>query len=390
LLEAFAVAAPGLERIVANELRGLKAQRLRITDGGVEFRASNELIYAANLHLRAASRILVRLAAFHADSFPELERRARRVPWHNVVADGNRVRLRVTCRKSRLYHSDAVGQRVLDAITSLTGAVPDHKTPRGPLLPDDGTQSAQLFVVRIERDECTVSADTSGVHLHQRGYRQAVTQAPLRETLAAAMLLASGWDRKRCLIDPFCGSGTIPIEAAMMSREIAPGRQRRFRFMEWPDFDESLWSELHTRAVEQERKESSAPILGSDRSGWAMRAAAGNAARAHVAADVEFARLDISDLAPPSGSPGWVVTNPPYGVRLGAQDDLRRLYTAFGSVLRRRFPQWHVALLTADRRLDTRLRVALLERFHATNGGIPVRFVAGLVGKADAAQSSPD
>ena len=379
LYDAFAVAAPGLESIVDRELKSLRATRTRVVEGGVEFRASRELLYSANLHLRTASRILVRLASFRAVSFGDLERRARRVAWASVVRTGARVRLRVTCRKSRLYHSDAVAERVLTEITAATGALHADRTRGQSTNPEEEGVGEQLFIVRLDHDECTISADTSGAHLHQRGYRRAVTQAPLRETLAAATVLDSGWDERTPLIDPFCGSGTIPIEAALIARRIAPGRNRAFRFMDWSDFDEPLWSKVLQRARDAERPAVPAPIVGGDRSGWAMRAAAGNAERAGVSDTMHFERHEATDFHIANAGPGWIVTNPPYGVRLGARDELRELYTRFGDLLRERFPRWHVAVLSTDRRLDSLLRIPMLERFRTTNGGLGVHFLAGKV-----------
>lgn len=377
--DAFAVAAPGLEEIVAAELKALRVARPKVIEGGVEFHAGHELLYSANLHLRAASRVVVRLASFRATSFAELERRARRIPWEALVPRAARVRLRVTCRKSRLYHSDGVAERVMRGLSERTGATVDHRTRDGDAHPEDEGSTAQLFVVRFDHDVCTVSADTSGAHLHQRGYRQAVTHAPLRETLAAALILGSGWDQKTPLLDPFCGSGTIPIEAARLARRMAPGRDRPFRFMEWPGFEPATWDRVRDRALGAERPRAGVLIRGSDRSGWAMRAALGNLERAGVGGDVVFERGDVEALQPPDGGPGWIVTNPPYGVRLGERDELRRLYAALGSVLRHRFPRWHVALLSTDRRLDAQLRLPLLDRFHTTNGGLRVHCLAGIV-----------
>jgi putative N6-adenine-specific DNA methylase len=387
--DAFAVAAPGLEPIVMAELKSLRATRARTVEGGVEFRASRALLYTANLHLRTASRILIRVANFRSSSFAELERRARKVAWETIVHPMSRVRLRVTCRKSRLYHSDAVAQRVFEAILSRAHAAPDPKTRQNAATPsassDDDGENSQLFVVRLDRDDCTISADASGANLHQRGYRRAVTQAPLRETLAAAMLLASGWNGSTPLVDPFCGSGTIPIEAAMMARRLAPGRGRRFRFMDWPDYDADIWSNVLARSDELELATTGTEIVGTDRSGWAMRAARSNAGRAGVSDDVRFERHDATQLALPLGPRGWIVTNPPYGVRLGKRDELRELYARFGTVLRTQFANWHVGILSTDRRLDAQVRVPLLERFTTSNGGIRVHFLVGLVARTDTA-----
>lgn len=375
--DAFAVAAPGLEGLVAGELAGLGIATAGAAEGGVEFTATAGQLYAANLRLRTASRVLVRLASFRVISFADLERKARRIPWERVVAKGQRVTLRVTCRKSRLYHSDAVGERLLRDLlqrAGVTGSV-------GPRAADDAPegegQDAQLVVVRLNHDQCTVSADSSGAHLHQRGYRTAVTPAPVRETLAAAMLLASGWDHRAPLIDPFCGSGTVPIEAALLALELPPGRNRRFRFMDWPGFEAGTWRRVS--ATESDATAPPPPIIqGSDRSMAAINAATANAERAGVHGVVRLEKRDVADLVPPPDGPGWIVSNPPYGVRLGDAGETRRLLADFGALLRERFAGWHVCILTqdaGDRALGIPLRAALT----TTNGGLRVRMLKGIV-----------
>src|SRR3954463_823882 len=239
--ELFASTAPGLESIAAGELKALGVKG-RQEPGGVAFESDIERVYLANLWLRTASRVILRLGRFHASTFYELERRAKKLPWSNFLSDGGSVEVRVTCRKSRLYHSDAVAERVLDAIRQVSPAV-DLKVGNDES-GDETAQSSkptQLFVVRIVDDQCEISADSSGELLHRRGYRKEVAKAPLRETLAAAMILASGWRPGSPLVDPMCGSGTIPIEAAMIARRIAPGLRRQFQFMRWPSFDSGLW-----------------------------------------------------------------------------------------------------------------------------------------------------
>ncbi|MFL5605461.1 MAG: class I SAM-dependent RNA methyltransferase, partial [Gemmatimonadaceae bacterium] len=222
LHECFGIVAPGLEAIALEEAQaiGLPAA-LAEGGGGIEWQGDLRSVLLANATLRITSRVVVRLASFEARSFAELERHARQVPWARVVAAGGAVRFRVTCKKSKLYHSDAVAERFADA---LTRAVPGVRVQGVGSTEDEGPDDeAQLFVVRILRDRCTVNADTSGSLLHRRGYRQATAKAPLRETLAAALIAGSGWDAASPLVDPFCGSGTIPIEAALMARGIAPG-----------------------------------------------------------------------------------------------------------------------------------------------------------------------
>jgi putative N6-adenine-specific DNA methylase len=335
--------------------------------GGVPFRAKPAGLYAANLHLRVASRVLLRVGSFHSAAFHELERHAGKLPWETFVAPGRRVAFRVTSKKSRLYHQDAVAQRLQ--------AVVDSRVPHAATLPD----APQEFVVRIYRDECTISADTSGELLHRRGYRLATAKAPLRETLAAAMLAGSGWPSAAPLVDPMCGSGTIPIEAALRARRIPTGMARRFAFMDWPGFEPGEWEELLTRARRRVLPRSPAPILGSDRDAGAIQLARANAERAGVAGDIEWRRAAISAIEPPTG-PGWIVTNPPYGVRVGERRLLRNLYAQLGNVLRRRGVGWTLAFLSAHRELERQVGLTLGERFRTENGGIRVRLVSSTVG----------
>ena len=375
MYEAFAVATPGLEEIVAAELAALKVRDTKVVDGGVEFTASQKTLYEANLHLRTASRVLIRLAHFRAVSFAELERNARKVHWERILNRGDSVALRVTCRKSRLYHSGAVAERIERDLAERMGAVVVRATST-----DEGESpeaNAQLIVVRLDHDRCTISADSSGDHLHLRGYRTAVTQAPMRETLAAALVLASGWDRRTALTDPFCGSGTIPIEAALIAARIAPGRNRPFQFMQWPGYDAKEWQRVLDSALRAEKLDGVPAIIGTDRSAAAIRAANDNAGRAGVTGIVRFEKQDAMAIVA-GDSPGWVVTNPPYGVRLGDASESRRLMAQFGEALRRRFNGWRVAVM-APPQLDRALGIPLNAELRTTNGGLRIAFLVGVV-----------
>jgi putative N6-adenine-specific DNA methylase len=318
----------------------------------------------------------VRIARFHADSFHELERRAKKIAWEEYLAPGATVKFRVTCRKSRLYHSDAVAERFAEAAASRVAGVAASRSRESS---DDGDASegdAQIFIVRITHDDCVVSVDSSGDLLHRRGYRLASGKAPVRETLAAAMLIASGWDKASPLVDPMCGSGTIPIEAAMMARGIPPGISRTFAFQQWPSYDSVTWSRLNERFVP--KGTNSGVILASDRDDGVVKSATENASRAGVESAIEFSAQAISHLNPPS-APGWIVTNPPYGVRVGESAPLRNLYSQFGKILRQKAPGYFVCLLSADRRLDRLTGIPLEARLRTKNGGIPVRVVTGKV-----------
>lgn len=365
--DTLVVMTPGLEDVTRRELATLGVVPAGpVERGGIPLRVPLQTLYTLNVNLRTASRITVLAGAFRARSFAELERRARSVRWSEWLPADARVRLRVSSRKSKLYHSDAVAERVAGAIVARSRA-------SVALAPNEEDAAGQLVLVRFLRDECTIRIDSSGDHLHRRGYRQAVAKAPLRETLAAAMLIASRWTPDVPLIDPLCGSGTIPIEAALIALNIAPGARREFAFMRWPNFDERVWRATLARAVDQQR--GSAPsIAGFDRDAGAIAAARDNAQRAGVAEHVAFDRQPLSALAPPP-TPGWVVTNPPYGVRIGERDRLRDLYATIGHLAGERLRAWHIAVLTAQRALDAQISGDLQQIFRTTNGGLDVRLV---------------
>lgn len=324
----------------------------------------------ANLWLRSASRVLVRVARFRATAFFELEKRAREIEWARFL--GRRpATFRVTARKSKLYHSDAIAERLAGAAGS-----PAKKAARAA-----GDESAdtgeQLFIVRAFRDTFEISADTSGALLHLRGYRVESGKAPLRETLAAALLLASEWNGETPLLDPFCGSGTIPIEGAMIARNIAPGIRRQFAFMDWPGFEEREWRRLRDAARSAQRPVA-APILGSDRDAGAIAASIANAERAGVAADATFTKQAMSFATPPVG-PGLVATNPPYGVRVSAGADIRNLYAQLGNILRERFGGWRLSAYVPTTALAKQTRLPLTELFATSNGGIKVTAMSATI-----------
>ena len=379
LLSAFAVTAPGLEPICAAELAVL-GLRTKTTEGGVAWTGPLESVARANLWLRTATRVVIRAGEFKAKAFFELELAAKKIEWENWIAPASSVEFRVTCRKSKLYHSDAVAQRFEDAVRKRVKNVrfvtepaeDDEKSGNSGKI--STPENSQLFIIRFFHDVCTVSVDTSGTLLHMRGYRQELAKAPLRETLAAGILLGSGWRGDTPLSDPMCGSGTIPIEAARIARRMAPGRDRAFAFHSWPSFDAASWKKLIDAAREQELPATPVVIDGSDRDDGAIAAAKANAERAGVSADVVFSKRAISAL-PAADGPGLVAINPPYGVRVGESDALRNLYAQLGNVLRAKRPGWTLAMLSADKNLERQTNLELRERFKTRNGGIPVHLV---------------
>lgn len=378
----FAISAPGLERILGSELDQMGVPDAEEIEGGVAFNGDLSLLYNANLSLRTASRVVVRVAEFHADSFHELERRAKRIRWDEYLSRGSRVRFRVTCRKSRLYHSDAVAERFSEAIVQQVGAVdiaPAAAESSEELDHSLATEApSQLFIVRLTHDNCVVSVDSSGPLLHRRGYRLAAGKAPVRETLAAAMVIGSGWNRRSPLVDPMCGSGTIAIEAALIARGIPPGLHRSFAFQAWSGYDSELWESTKTAAAEKVILAVNGVLLASDRDDGGVKLAQENAMRAGVLTDINFQSRPISAIEPPPG-PGSIVTNPPYGIRVGQRGPLRNLYAQLGKVLKEKAKGYTVAFLSADTALESMLRLPLEEIFRTRNGGIPVRLMRGRV-----------
>ncbi len=376
----FAMTAPGLEDLLAKEIASLIGKVGETSSGGVEFSGGMKDMRRVNLWSRIANRVVVRIDEFHASSFHELERRAKQVEWGRFVTSGKPVRFRVTCRKSRLYHSDAVAERFAAAVKAKVGGndfiVVQTETDDES---DDGSaDEGQLFVVRLVDDVCSISADSSGELLHRRAYRLAVAKAPLRETIAAAMVTGSGWDMKSPLVDPMCGAGTIPIEAAMMARNIAPGANRRFAFENWPRHDAAAWKTEIETARAGVLPECAAQIVASDRDEGAIAAARSNAERAGVSKDIDFSvrALSAADFPVPAG---WIITNPPYGVRVSDPAPLRNLYAQLGTTVRKRAAGYTMALLSADSELEDHMKINFREVFRTSNGGIPVHLVAGVV-----------
>jgi putative N6-adenine-specific DNA methylase len=370
--------APGLEPGLIRECQALGIERdkskpksdpaIDLTSGedkgGIEFDGSDAQIYQCNLHLRTASRVVVRLGEFYAAAFSELRKKASRLEWELYLHPGQPVDVKVTCHKSRLYHSDAVAERVKGAIEDRLHQVPQEA---------DKNKPAQIVQVRLVNDLCTISIDSSGELLYKRGYRQAIAKAPLRETLAAGLLLASNWQVTSPLVDPFCGSGTIPIEGAMMARHIAPGITRHFAFMDWPTYQK----ERNQIFLDQARKEIQPTeqfFYGSDRDQGAIEMAKANAARTGVNGNIHFVCHAISDL-PHFDTPGSIVTNPPYGMRITSSKDLRNLYARFGKLLRASYQGWQVGILCSEDALIAALDLGpAAKTIHLVNGGIPVKF----------------
>jgi putative N6-adenine-specific DNA methylase len=325
----FLTAPPGLEPVLAEEAAAAGFADPRPVPGGVETSGGWPEVWRANLTLRGAGRVLVRLWSFRAMHLAQLDKRLRKLPWAELIPPGTAVTAEASCRASRVYHEGAAAERLTGALLAA-GLVP------GP--------GGLRVMLRIEDDLCTVSLETSGASLHKRGFKQAVGKAPMRETLAALFLRACDWRGSEPLLDPMCGSGTFPIEAAEIAAGLLPGRARRFAFEGLAGFDPDAFAALKAVAP----RVPAVAILGSDRDEGAVASARANAARAGVDPWVRIARLTVSEIVPPEGPPGLVIVNPPYGGRIGKTGALKALHGALGTSLRARFPGWRVGLVTSD------------------------------------------
>ena len=360
-LQMFAVVTPGLETVCARELQALGLERVQMEPGGVAFEGGLRELYLANLMLRSASRVLVRLGRFGCRDFPTLYKRALRLPWGAFVRPEAGLSMRVSCHASRLNHTERIAGTIVAAARHSLGVTDDGNT---------ADMFSQLVVARLEEDEILLSVDSSGELLHRRGWRTAQLEAPLRESLAAGILQLLGWDGTVPLLDPMCGSGTFPIEAAWLAMRFAPGERRDFAFMRWPHFRPGLWQVLLDEAKTR-RRPLSVPISGMDRAPSAIAVAKENAHRAGVGDAVHFACVELSALKPETAR-GFLIANPPYGKRLGRGGDLVRSYRALGRALKGAFAGWEGAFLCPDLALARETGLKLEKVALLAHGGLNV------------------
>lgn len=331
--EIFLVAPPGLEPVLADEARAAGFATPTASPGGVTTHGNWSEVWRANLTLRGATRVLVRLGSFRAFHLAQLDKRARKFPWAEFLRPDMPVRIEAVCKRSKIYHHKAAAQRVEKAIAEELGATISK-------------DAALVLKVRIDDNLVTISLDTSGESLHKRGYKTATGKAPMRENLAALFLNAAGYDGLEPVLDPMCGSGTFLIEAAEMSVGLLPGRARSFAFEHLASFDKSAFEALKSAA--QLEVQGSPRFFGSDRNAGAIVNSHQNAEAAGVAALTQFSEGSISDLTRPDTPAGLVIVNPPYGGRIGNKKLLFALYGTLGKVLLERFSGWRVGIITSD------------------------------------------
>lgn len=384
----FAISARGIETVTAEELTQLGAKQVISAPGGVHFFADLATLYRANLWLRTASRVLRPLRDFAAATPEMLYDQVRRIPWERyldphktfaidckiqgakVAAHEGEVPVRLSrLPAKRLTHSHYAALKIKDAIV-------DRLRKEQGARPDVDTRDPDLLIFAyLHGRRCTLSLDASGGSLHQRGYRDPHAAAPLKETLAAALLLLCDWEGKTPFCDFMCGSGTLPLEAAMIALNLAPGLRRpRQGFFSWPDFDRPLWERLHQEAVQQ-RRPPRHPILASDRDPKAIAAAQESACRLGIEKAIQFHVLPLEQIMPPPGGPGLALVNPPYGERLGEAADLDALYRSIGDTLKQRFTGWRAGIFTGNLAAGKRIGLRPSRRIPLFNGPIQCRLL---------------
>ncbi len=330
----------GLEAVLKREIYELGYEITKVEDGRVTFEGDAEAICRANIFLRTAERVLVKVGQFHAQTFEELFQGIKQISWEDYIPeDGKFWVAKASSIKSKLFSPSDIQSIVKKAMVERMKER-YHVT----WFEESGAQyPLRIFLMK---DEVTVAIDTSGESLHKRGYRTLVGKAPISETLAAALILLTPWKKDRILVDPFCGSGTFPIEAAMIAANIAPGMNRSFTAEEWTNLiDRQLWYEVVEEAQELSNTDISVDIQGYDIDKEILKAARENAKRAGVEHLIHFQQRPVSELNHPKKY-GFLITNPPYGERLQEKEALAGLYAEIGEALNR-LDSWSAYLITS-------------------------------------------
>ena len=362
----FATCPRGLELLLADELRQLNGAKIHAVGGGVQFAGDFILCYRVNLESRVASRVLWQVATDRYQSEEDIYRAAYALPWTDWFDPARTIRVDVSATKSPLTSLNFVTLKIKDAVCDkvrrLSGRRPSVDTHE-PDIPIQGHLTDREF---------TLYLDTTGEPLFKRGRRLATGEAPLRENLAAGILRLAGWVPGTPLLDPMCGSGTILLEAAHMALDIAPGLGRHFAFEKFKNFDARYWRELLQQCAARQKPKAPLAIYGSDLSADTLKAARANLMASGLEKIVGLKRADVLEIAAPAIE-GIIVTNPPYGVRLGEQQALAEFYPKLGDVLKKQFSGWRAYLLSADMRLPKLIRLAASKRTPLFNGALECR-----------------
>jgi putative N6-adenine-specific DNA methylase len=367
-MKLFATVPLGAEELTAGELCNVGAFEVKAVRGGVGFSGDLRILYRSLLQLRTASRLLVQLGQFDCSSPQELYDGMRELPWGDLLTPLMTLAVDCTLRDSAITHSHFAALKAKDAIVDT---LRDKTGSR----PNIDTKSPDLRVnLHLAKNHATVSLDASGEPLDRRGWRLDRNDAPLRETLAAAIMLHTGWDGTVPLLDPMCGSGTLLLEGTAIALGQPSGAGREFGLMRWRDFDRKLWEQVLHEEQSNAIESLTVPVLGYDQDPKAIIACRENARRAGLAYQIAFDRKSFEE-AEPCGHQGVLVINPPYGVRMGERELLEPLYRKIGEVFKRRFTGWTAYLLAGNPELAKLVGLKPSRRHVLFNGPIECRLL---------------
>ena len=361
----FVTCPRGLEAPLSQELEQLKCQDIRAVDGGVACKGGMEQVYRINLHSRTASRVLLRLTKSGYRNEQDIYKAAKNIRWTDWFDLEQTFKVKVEGKRAQVKSLDFVGLKIKDAVCDVFRDACGARPSVGKIRPD-----IRIHAFIDERD-IQIFIDTSGEALFKRGYRQDTGEAPMRENLAAGLLLLAGYDGTQPFQDPFCGSGTIVIEAAWIATRRAPGLMRRFGFEKLKNLDAALWKKLQHEAETQIRP-APAPISGSDNDRHMIRAAVANAQAAEVDTFIRFEVTDAQETRP-NGEGGILISNPPYGVRLAEVQALQALYPQLGAWLKQHYAGWLAGMFTGDRDMPKFMRLSPKRKIPLYNGNLDCR-----------------
>ncbi len=360
----YAVVVPGLERIAAHELQSLSAHDINIEYGGVAFSGTLELLYRVNLRARTITRVLIRLRTFRSMTLDGLGYDLKKVAWHLFFDENTALDIEVHSHRSRLNHSDDIAAFAKTYIQKLL-----------PKLGTGNQQQPQTLHIRLDNNRGVLSLDTSGERLDRRGYRLNAAKAPLRETIAAAMVQWSGWSPEQTLLVPMCGSGTLAIEAALMGQNIAPNINHDFACLHYPSYKDKPFQKVLAKCAAMQ-KDAKLNIFASDNHEGALQACLDNAKRAHIEANIHVEKKDVHDLIKPEAEQGGVLMlNPPYGQRIGEQAKVLSLWVDLGNMIRAQFSDdetWKTIIICPDAEHEKALKLNIKKRLKLKHGGLDV------------------
>ena len=365
-LQYFASCPRGLESILSDELESLGAVEIKIVDGGVKFESTTEIMYRANLTSRIATRILCRVANGNYKTEDDLYNAALNVKWESLFDVSHGIKVSTTGVKCPLKSLDFMTLRIKDAVC-------DQFRSQVNARPNVEIRDPDIRIhLYLEADYFDLYIDTSGQPLYQRGFRKSSVEAPIRENLAAGILALSGWKPGDTLLDPMCGSGTFLIEAAMIALNKAPGLKRNFGFEHWKDFDSVLFKNIKFEYQAQIKPLVFSHIYGSDEDLRAIRVTKGNLEEAGLKVAVELSRKSFNDIVAPAKE-GVLITNPPYGVRIGEDEDLAKAYPLWASTMKQKLSGWRTYFLTSDLRMPKLMRLSPSKKTPLYNGALDCR-----------------